>query len=53
MHEQVTLLGPHATPGETPRVSALPLSLWLGEVACAEAWTEDRAREWWTAHRST
>ena len=24
MHEQVTLLGPHLTPGETPRLSALP-----------------------------
>jgi eukaryotic-like serine/threonine-protein kinase len=27
MHEQVTLLGPQATPGETPRVSALPHDL--------------------------
>jgi hypothetical protein len=27
MHEQVTLLGPQATPGETPRVSALPRDL--------------------------
>src|SRR3954447_14378837 len=27
MHEQVTLLGPHATPGETPRLSALPPDL--------------------------
>jgi hypothetical protein len=27
MHEQVTLLGPQATPGETPRVSALPSDL--------------------------
>ena len=27
MHEQVTLLGPQATPGETPRPSALPRDL--------------------------
>jgi hypothetical protein len=27
MHEQVTLPGPQATPGETPRVSALPRDL--------------------------
>ncbi len=27
MHEQVTLLGPQATPGETPRISALPRDL--------------------------
>ena len=27
MHEQVTLLGPQPTPGQTPRLSALPHDL--------------------------
>jgi eukaryotic-like serine/threonine-protein kinase len=34
---------------QTPR----ELSLRLAEVPCGEPWTEDRAREWWTAHQST
>jgi serine/threonine-protein kinase len=38
-------------PADRPQ-TARELSLRLGEVACAEAWTEDRAREWWTAHQS-
>ena len=39
-------------PADRPQ-TARELSLRLGEVACGEPWTEDRAREWWTAHQST
>ena len=39
-------------PADRPQ-TARELSLRLGEVACADPWTEDRAREWWTAHQST
>jgi eukaryotic-like serine/threonine-protein kinase len=39
-------------PADRPQ-TARELSLRLAEVPCAEPWTEDRAREWWTAHQST
>ncbi len=36
-------------PADRPQ-SARELSLRLGEVEGASAWTQDRAREWWTTH---
>jgi serine/threonine-protein kinase len=38
-------------PADRPQ-TARELSLRLGEVACGAPWTEDRARDWWTAHQS-
>jgi eukaryotic-like serine/threonine-protein kinase len=39
-------------PADRPQ-TARELSLRLAEVPCGEPWTEDRAREWWTAHQFT
>jgi eukaryotic-like serine/threonine-protein kinase len=39
-------------PADRPQ-TARELSLQLAEVSGGEPWTEDRAREWWTAHQST
>ena len=39
------------SPADRPQ-TARELSLRLGEVACGAPWTEDRARDWWTAHQS-
>jgi eukaryotic-like serine/threonine-protein kinase len=37
-------------PAKRPQ-SARELSSRLGELECAGAWTQDRAREWWTTHQ--
>jgi serine/threonine protein kinase len=37
-------------PANRPQ-SARELSLRLGEVEGATAWTQDRAREWWAKHQ--
>ena len=37
-------------PGDRPQ-SARELSLRLAQVEGADAWTQDRAREWWAMHR--
>src|SRR5438034_5084959 len=37
-------------PAQRPQ-SARELSLRLAEVEGASAWTQDRAREWWTSHQ--
>jgi serine/threonine-protein kinase len=36
-------------PANRPQ-SARELSVRLAEVKCADAWTQDRAREWWESH---
>jgi hypothetical protein len=67
MAEHVTLLRPDTSPPSTERglSSALPpdllervrgrvrlLALFL-MIGFANAWTEDRARDWWVKHRPT
>jgi len=69
MHEHVTLVGPEATPDDTPRLSAL-IGCALGPAIFAIGWTvaplggipirfdarhrtEDCAREWWVTHVPT
>jgi hypothetical protein len=37
-------------PGKRPQ-SARELSLQLGQVEGADAWTQDRARDWWVTHQ--
>ena len=37
-------------PANRPQ-SAKELSLRLGEMECASAWTQDRARDWWLTHQ--
>jgi serine/threonine-protein kinase len=38
-------------PGRRPQ-SARELSRQLGEIEAGGAWTQDRAHDWWTEHRS-
>ena len=37
-------------PAQRPQ-SARELSARLGEIDGASAWTQERARDWWTTHR--